>query len=111
MDRNMDKYKNKALFCYIYTQALFLLLLQIYIYSHSSGLPLVYCKAIGFMIFIFSIIMIYSVLSVSTVQQCDPVLHTYIFFFSHYPPSGSVTVARYCSLCSTAGSHCLSTPN
>ena len=41
-----------------------------------------------FMIFIFSIMLIYRVLSISTVQQSDPILHT--FFFSHSPPSCSL---------------------
>ena len=53
----------------------------------------------------------------STVQQSDPAhthTHTHIFFFSHFHtilhhvPS---QVTRYSSLCYTAGSHCLSTPN
>ena len=26
----------------------------------------------------------------SAVQQSDPVIHTYTFFFSHYPPSCSI---------------------
>ena len=37
--------------------------------------------------------------------------HPYAFFFSHYPSSCSITVVRYRSLCYTAESHCLSTPN
>ena len=46
----------------------------------------------------------------SAVQQSDPVTHIYTFFSSHYPPSCSITNARYSSQCYTAGSHCLSTP-
>ena len=41
----------------------------------------------------------------------DTHTHTHTFFFSHYPPSCSITMTRYSCLCYTAGSHCLSTPN
>jgi len=48
----------------------------------------------------------------STVQQSDPVTHTYIHSFSHiilhHAPS---PVTRYSSLCHTAGANCLSIPN
>ena len=37
-------------------------------------------------------------------------IYTYIFFL-HHPPSYSITSDGYSSLCYTAGSHCLSTPN
>ena len=33
----------------------------------------------------------YNVLSISAVQKSDPVIHVYTFFFSHYPPSCSIT--------------------
>ena len=36
--------------------------------------------------------------------------HTHTFFFSHYPPSCSITKWLYNSLCCTAGSLCLPTP-
>ena len=56
--------------------------------------------------------MIYNVLSISAVQQGDPVMHRYRHSFSHiilhHVPS---QVTRYSSLCLTAGCHCLSTPN
>ena len=35
--------------------------------------------------------MIYNVLSISAVQQSDPVIHVYTFFFSYYLPSCSIT--------------------
>ena len=38
--------------------------------------------------FIF-LALIYSVMSISTVQQSDPIIHIYTFFFSHYLPSCS----------------------
>ena len=56
--------------------------------------------------------MIYNVLSISAVQQSDPFIHLYTFFFFHiilhHVPS---QVIRYNSLCYTAGPCCLSTPN
>ena len=39
----------------------------------------------------FLLQLIYSVLSVSAVQQSDPVTHVYTVFFSHYLPSCSIT--------------------
>ena len=77
-------------------------------------------ETIVFMILIFPLHLIYSILSISTVQQSDPVTHTthtnthtYIYtYFSyiilHHFPS---QVTRYSSLCYTAGCHFLSTPN
>ena len=35
--------------------------------------------------------LIYNVLSISAVQQSDPDIHLYTAFFSHYPPSCSIT--------------------
>ena len=35
--------------------------------------------------------MIYTVLSISTVQQSDPVIYIYIFLFSDYPPACTIT--------------------
>ena len=78
----------------------------------------------------FKIIVDLQCLSISAVQESEPATHThththfflthinthththiYIFthtvFFSHYPPSCSIT-SDYSSLCLTAGSHCLS---
>ena len=82
---------------------------------HSQILFILFC----FLRFLFFLLwLIYSVLSISAVQHSDPVIHTYIhvcvclYFFSQYPPSCSMFQAtRYSSLCCTAGSHCLSTPN
>ena len=54
----------------------------------------------------------YSVLSISAVQQSDPIIHICTFFFLHYPSSFSITsVTGYSSLCCIAGSHYLSTPD
>ena len=55
----------------------------------------------------FPLQLIYSVLSISTVQQSDPVIHIYIRSFSyiilhHVPSQGT----RCSSRCSTARSHC-----
>jgi len=68
---------------------------------------------------IFPLWLIYHVLSISSVQQSDPVIYIYDFFshhhiysFSHIIPYRVPSqVTRYSSLCYTAGSHCLSTPN
>ena len=61
--------------------------------------------------FKFLLQLIYNVFSISAVQQGDPVIQIHIFFFSHYPPSCSITVIGYSPLCYTAGSRCSSTPN
>ena len=62
-----------------------------------------------FLRFLFlPILLIFHVLSISTVQQSDPVTLIYTFFFSHRPPS---QVNGFSSLCYTEGSHCLSTAN
>ena len=54
----------------------------------------------------FLLYLIYNVLSISAVQQSDPVIHTYMHSFSHIilhqVPS---QVTGYSSLCCTAGSH------
>ena len=61
---------------------------------------LTHCATVGtpcvshFIIFLwflfFPLWLVYSGLSVSTVQQSDPVTHIYTFLFSHYPPSCSI---------------------
>ena len=51
--------------------------------------------------------LIYSVLPISAVQESDPDIHIYTFFYSRYPPSCSITSDQCC----TAGSHGLPTPN
>ena len=72
-----------------------------------------------FKIFISSVIVDYNVLSISALQQCDPVIcmsfiyiythtHSFSHIILHHVPS---QVTRSSSLCSIAGSHCLSTPN
>ena len=57
-----------------------------------------YCCLFCFLRFLFFLLwLIYNVLSVSAVQQSDPVIcvcvcvciYIYVFFFSHYPPSCS----------------------
>ena len=42
--------------------------------------------------------MIYNVLSISAVQQSDPVIHIHTFFFLHYPPSCPSTTDQTCFL-------------
>ena len=64
-----------------------------------------------FKIFKFFIIVDLQCLSISAIQQSDPVIPIYTFFFSHYPSSCSITVIRYNSQFYTAGSHCLSSSN
>ena len=38
-------------------------------------------------------------MSISAVQQSDPVIHKYTLFFSYYLPSHSITEIGYSSLC------------
>ena len=40
--------------------------------------------------FFFKVYLICNVVPISAVQQSDPVIHTYPFFFSYYLPSGSI---------------------
>ena len=44
-----------------------------------------------YLFYLFLLQLIYNVLSISTVQQSDPVMHIYTLYFSHYPPSCSIT--------------------
>ena len=39
----------------------------------------------------FLLQLIYGVLSISAIQQSNPAIHIYAFFFSHYSPSCSIT--------------------
>ena len=79
-----------------------------------------------FFFFLILLQLICNVLSISAVQQSDPVIHTYIYththihththththYFSHIIPHHVPSqVIRYRLLCYTAGSHCLSTAN
>ena len=84
----------------------------------SSWLPWFYFLVSREMILIF-LLMIFIFSIIASLQCTDNLLlyskmtqshtHTYIYIFlSHYPPS---QVTRYSSLCYSAGSHCLSTPN
>ena len=61
----------------------------------ESGQPgevtLVFLDSFLFCDFYFFCYSWFSVLSISTTQQCDPVIHIYSYFFSHYPPSCSIT--------------------
>ena len=59
-------------------------------------------------LFSVKIQVIYSIASISAVQQSDPVMHIYTFFFSHCLPSCSIPRDWIeSSLCCTVGPHCI----
>ena len=43
-----------------------------------------------YFILFFKVQLIYSIVTISAVQQSDPVIHIYTFFFSYHPPSCSI---------------------
>ena len=46
---------------------------------------------LSFKFFFIKVQLTYDVLSISAVQQSDPVIHVYTFFVSYYLPSCSIT--------------------